>query len=142
MSNPVTLYNAGPAEDQVLRHAVDRSAARVVSKGFQYVSRKRVQWIDREAPWPVRANPRLPNESPFVDLTGVKFGRFTVLGRHTASKHWVVRCSCGVHSLRKGKAVKNPSNSVDRCDECRHLVFLRRENIHKRDGVWVDWADI
>lgn len=36
------------------------------------------------------------------------------------------------------KAVLNPENAQDRCEHCRHLAFLKREEIWRRDGRDVD----
>lgn len=76
-----------------------------------------------------------------VDLRGVKFGRFTVLGlldRHKSgfsSKQgnpsnkpakWLVRCVCGRFEHRLARAITNSENKHDRCAHCRQTAMERR----------------
>lgn len=72
------------------------------------------------------------NHPHFVDLKGVKFGRFVVLGiaagEHAKKQDWVCRCACGVYAARRAKSIRNPRNDGDRCEMCRQTEFLRRED--------------
>lgn len=65
-------------------------------------------------------------ESTGADLTGLKFGRFKVIG-YSAEKsgRWVVRCQCGNYEFRTSKAIKNPNNDRDMCVECRATHFIK-----------------
>lgn len=67
------------------------------------------------------------------DLTGIKFGWFTVIGYHdrraktgTLYTKWVVRCVCGRYSIRTGKAILAQKNPGESCDRCERIQKLRR----------------
>lgn len=127
--------------DPRYRYAVDGKAARVVKPGFDYSPEKHITCADQAVPFKVRKIAKDMQANPsFVDLTGVRFGRFVVYG--LAANHqarWACRCDCGRYALRSAKAIKNPSNDLDRCDHCRHLAFLKREEEWRqtgRDGRW------
>ena len=103
---------------------VNSTAARVVSRGVHYDSSKKIVQRHWDVPPPVRPVPKDPS---LQDLTGVKFGRFTVLGFYAEGNGlWVVRCACGDYETRRTKSIKNPNNDQDRCENCRQLVELRR----------------
>lgn len=76
-----------------------------------------------------------------TNLTGTKFGRFTVVGK-LVNKKWQVRCSCGNYSARKSKSIKNPNNNNDCCEVCRELLYLRRNEAHRRGHTDVTWDDL
>lgn len=66
------------------------------------------------------------------DFTGIRFGRFRVLGLLSISNPkkpaaWVVRCACGMYETRKAKAIRNPKNVDDCCRACRRLQQLKRD---------------
>ena len=110
---------------------VDRVAARVTRGGVHYEPNKKILTADSDLPILTTRNPK-----DVPDLTGTKFGHFTVLGWFLDGNGWVVKCVCGIYSIRKTRAVLNPRNNLDRCERCRHLLFLRRENhwrVHGRD---------
>jgi hypothetical protein len=61
------------------------------------------------------------------DLTGMKSGRFTVIGYSTwipgkgklkNPGRWVVRCYCGRHQIATTRAIKN-NYDTHMCIECR-----------------------
>lgn len=90
-------------------------------------------------------NPRkgvfTPVGTPLFDnLTGVKFGRLTVFNYLGRGK-WQCRCVCGNYCSRKSKAVKNPKNDHDACEECRELAFLKREHNWRITGKDQDVKD-
>jgi hypothetical protein len=65
------------------------------------------------------------------NLTGRKFGRFTVvgwLGRLNAKQKgmWLVRCTCGDYEARTSRAIKQPGNTYDRCHDCVYLERVKR----------------
>lgn len=120
---------------------VDRVAARVVGKGFQYEPATRGSASDSETPIPVAKKlPRALTQNPgFVNLTGNRIGRLTVVGVSEARySTWVCRCDCGRYCLRSAAAIKNESNSQDRCSHCRHLAFLKRDEYRRTYGKDVD----
>lgn len=119
---------------------VDKKAALVVSKGFEYEPnfRKTECYTESKLPLPTVAVRRgEPN------YTGHKFGRFTVLGlaaktNKAARGKWVVRCICGTYAYRKASSIKNAANACDCCTDCRHLLYLKRQEHHARTGKWKD----
>ena len=71
----------------------------------------------------------------FTDLTGSRFGRFTVVGLARGFKgRWVVRCVCGKYEMRRQKAIINKENYGDCCQICRHLQFLKSRHHYKTTG--------
>lgn len=117
---------------------INRVAARVVF-GFKekYKSNKKIQTNDNPMPIEIRQITKTELNSPcFENLVGIKFGRFEVIGlaKHFMGR-WVVKCSCGMYSTRKKKAILNPNNIQDRCENCRQQAFLKREQHYKSTGV-------
>lgn len=117
---------------------INAQAARVTGGGEQYVSRKIVTTAD--SPNPI---PTIPTPVQELDLTGIRFGRLTVMGRACGAANskgapWAVRCSCGTWSIRRTKAVKNPANADDRCEQCRHVAFLREASSARSAGKYRD----
>lgn len=108
---------------------VNRQAALSTAKGFSYEPSKTIIVREWEAPpklkYPTRKH---------LDLTGVRFGRLTVVGidaEKAMTKNtiptWVCRCDCGRYTSRRAKAIKNPRNADDRCSLCLHAQFLQKE---------------
>lgn len=100
---------------------IDKTAALVTGKGYQYTPDKKVLTADQSFPIPTRS---VAKNMP--DLTGLRCGRLVVIGlaRDTA-KRWVVRCDCSTFTLRTAKAIRNPANGGDKCEHCRHLDHLK-----------------
>lgn len=119
----------------VLRLPVDRVAARVVAPGFKYKPSKKVTTAEQATPFRLRPIPSCSQEH-MRDLTGMRFGRFTVQGlaADVTGGRWSCRCDCGTYALRKTAAITNPQNTQDRCEHCRHLAFLRREAHYREHG--------
>jgi hypothetical protein len=123
-------------KDIASRKPINKTAAVVVSRGFNYKPDKIVQTNDSDMPIATRTitKKELSNEC-FVNLTGVRFGRFSVVGVARDLKGcWVVRCDCGTYSTRKSRAIKNEKNIQDRCEHCRHLAHLKRNDQYRRHG--------
>lgn len=87
----------------------------------------------------------------FQDLTGREFGRLRVIGIFDSigspkknAGLWVCRCVCGRFETRKAKAVRNPRNAEDRCQECHQVKYLqdieRKKAIGKIKPVSVEEA--
>lgn len=114
---------------------INATAARVVSRGYQYQSGKRIQTADQDTPIAMR-----PVQPGMENLTGMRRGSLRVLGlakgKAKSAALWVVRCDCGIYTTRRGAAIKNEKNDQDRCEQCRHLAYLKRENYKRRTGVW------
>lgn len=123
-------------DDIYARKPVDRMAAQVMKPGVHFAPDKKVLTNDSDTLIAVRP---IPKEAKFYrnfeDLTGRQFGRFTVIGlARDFKKQWVVRCACGRYSTRHSKAIKNHANEQDRCEHCRHLAYLKREEHWRRTG--------
>lgn len=98
---------------------MNKTAALVTGKGEHYVSKKKIVTSHHANPIPTR-------KAPQVDLTGLRVGRLTVKGlSRDTPKRWVVRCDCGMFSLRTARAIRNPNNGTDCCEECRQFLFLK-----------------
>ena len=110
---------------------VNETAARVVAKGVNWEPQKKIQVVEQDTPLPIKNPP--PN---IENVTGVRFGRFVVIGySKNAGGKWVCRCDCGRYALRRTRAVKNADNSQDRCELCRHLAYVKRADAWLRTGV-------
>lgn len=123
------------------RKPINKQAALVTSRGFDYEPDKQVSPNDSDTPLAIKKN--LEVNQNFTDLTGVRFGRLLVLGFSAdKKKKWVCRCDCGKYTLRASKAIKNPENYGDRCDLCRHHAYLIRARIWQNTGKEIDPRDI
>lgn len=112
---------------------LNATAATVTSKGYDYsppVTFSETVW-DAPPPMTPVGRMHLANAS-FVDLTGRRVGRLTVLGiardNHRASGSggglWVCRCSCGRYVGRRAKSLKAASAEA-MCNECDYTRKLR-----------------
>lgn len=130
-------------QDIHARTAINKTAALVVGTGIHYDPKKKVQTNDSDLPIATRPLTKAEiGQACFVDLTGARAGRFTVIGvARDFSARWVVRCDCGTYSTRKAKAIKNAENTQDRCEHCRHLAFLKRNEQWRRSGRCSDIRD-
>lgn len=115
-------------DDIYARRAVNTTAARVMAKGVHFVGDKKILTADSELPIKTRALPL-----NMEDLHGFKFGRMVVIGVAAEVRgRWVVKCNCGVYTLRTTKAVKNRANKIDCCEQCRHLMHLKKQDAFLR----------
>lgn len=107
---------------------LNATAATVTGKGYQYTPDVTIANAEWDAPPALGPANRAALGNPsFVDLTGISFGRLTVLGLLAGkSGTWVCRCKCGKYLTRKAKAIRNPNNAGDRCTTCRHVAFLAK----------------
>jgi hypothetical protein len=122
------------------RSAIDRVAARVTGRGERFDARKIIKTADQSTPIEIRS---LCDITPELrTLSGRRFGRMTVMGLSFSPGRWVVRCDCGVYTLRSAKAIRNPNNDTDCCEQCRHLLYLKRAEIWRRTGKEVEWRNI
>lgn len=113
-------------DDFHARRPVDGNAAGVLRGGYTFVPGKSLVSADSAVPLPTKSVPR---GTP--DLTGVRYGRMTVIGMSERGGRkgakWVVRCLCGTYSLRKTYSVKNPLNHDDMCAECNYVEQLKKK---------------
>lgn len=126
--------------DTLIRRPINRVAKWVTGKGEQFQPNKMIQTNDSQDVISTRPfNKTELGTSTFIDLTGRTVGRFTVLGiARDFPGQWVVRCICGVYSTRRAKSIKNPENTQDRCEHCRHLAYLKRNEVWRRTGSHPD----
>lgn len=119
--------------DAVAVIPVNRVAVRVTDKRFQYQYKPNKKSNQRHWETPPLMRRRIPWNMP--KLVGTKFGMLTVIGLYEEANHvWVVRCVCGRYETRRTKAIRNPRNNSDRCEECRHLEFLKKNDEFLRTG--------
>lgn len=135
----------------------DRNAAAVTAESRDnFTSIKQI--LRRHSDQRLKTRP--PNQaergsSSFEDLSGRLFGRFRVVGifdgegaprGKQATMMWVCRCACGRYQTRTARAVRNPKNTGDCCDECQQLRYLRDTERKKAlgliEGVTVERAVI
>lgn len=128
------------------RLPVNRTAALVTARGESWQPNKKVLTGDSDFPLPTLAFHQLYGQQvgQYKSLRGYKFGLLTVVGIAVSQgargkgTRFVVRCDCGVYTYRRSKSVRNPNNNIDRCEHCRHLLFLKREEHFRRVGKDTD----
>ena len=127
---------------ETLGSPVDKTAYRVTQQGINFNCRKQNgQMPEWEAP--PKTAPILPN---IPDVRGLKFGKMTVIGLMPKDKQlakkapakWLVRCDCGVYSVRKKRAIENPKNDNDACEKCKYLESLKKHEKKRRTGFYDD----
>lgn len=111
---------------------INSVTARVIAPGYQYVPTNNRVDGETESPPPTWVPPNMRREH---NLAGRRFGRgMTVLGLSIKGARWVVRCACGIYVFRSAKAIKNENNDADCCSDCRHQVYLKRDEYWRRTG--------
>ena len=141
--------SAGDVLDRIFASAPNgRTAAAVTSESAdRYESPVKPGCLHWDAPPRTRGPSAEEIICPsFTDMTGVKFGRMTVIGIFadsvTNAQQWVVRCVCGHYEARRAKAIRNPANSADACVHCRHVAFLsQRESDRARGALRPDTVE-
>lgn len=115
----------------------DRTASQVAGKGEHF------HW-EPSQPHKVHSSSPLVLRRPtdhelaqahYVDLTGTKMGRLTILGvaadSTSAGQSWVARCVCGSYETRKARAVKKwlagewNGDHEPMCDSCGYTRRLQ-----------------
>jgi hypothetical protein len=85
--------------DVVTSVAVNATAARVTSRGFQYTPQKNITQVWSDCPLHVKMLSRTQE-----DLRGRRSGRLTAIGPYVKKKkRWVCRCDCGDYVTRTAK---------------------------------------
>lgn len=121
---------------------VNKTASIVTQKGFEYIPKKVILTLESKNPLPIMEPRKQEKMQPnFIDLKGHSFARFKVIGRYALGKGWVCRCACGVYCVRSRKAILNKENTQDRCEECRHLAYLKRDDYYRRTRKDADIRD-
>jgi hypothetical protein len=101
---------------------VDRTARLVTGPGERHDIKIPPHIPDQSGP------PRLtvfPDKNEY-NITGQKFGRLTVIGfSGDHGSTWVVRCSCGMYSLRRAKTLRR-NGREQMCWTCSQNAVIRR----------------
>lgn len=110
---------------------VNATAARVLSGGINYEERpiNEMHW-HFDAPPTVMPKSKHPLADSFVDLTGRKYGRFTVIGFYgTRNKKrkalWLVRCACGDYEVRQARVIKSAADPDACCTYCKRVARMK-----------------
>lgn len=122
--------------DAILASApLNATAGAVTSKGYQYEPDKKITAVEWDAPPAMaRIGREHTRNASFVDFSGRRFGRLTVLGmvaERTTNPSgdkgalWVCRCACGRYCGRRAKTIRK-ANPDDRCQLCQHAAFLAK----------------
>ena len=121
---------------------VDATAARVVSRGESYDFKASPGSVNSFLPLPIRkATAGEMRTSTFLDLSGAKLGRLTVIGLAAEVKaRWVCRCVCGIYALRSSSAVKAAAADAC-CDQCHLLAIAKRKEFIRRTGKFQECAE-
>ncbi len=124
--------------DKIVTSApVNAQAARQMGRGTEWAPKIKIQdWYQNCPPLAdmndqvaqVRLNPE------FIDFTGRKFSRLTVIGLmkkdSSHSSSWVCRCVCGGYCTRKSKSLKvmdrGGNSAIYECGRCNYLHKLQR----------------
>lgn len=122
---------------------INATAARVVSAGTHYNAKKRHGSQVFDARPVMRQETRRDRTVPgYRNLTGVRRGRLVAVGlAEGAGIKWVMRCDCGAYVIRTNKAVCNEANAADACEECRHVLYLKRAELYRRAGIDAELKD-
>lgn len=110
---------------------INGTAARVVAKGSRYIQKR----VTNHLHWDICPKLRQPLHGA-LDLTGVKFGKFVVVGllyfdrfkqkrKKNNPARWVCKCECGRFEARHAKTIKKDASENDRCQECFNVDVLK-----------------
>jgi hypothetical protein len=85
----------------------------------------------------------------FVDLTGHRYGRWTVIkesGRKFGGSTWLCRCECGTEKVMRSNALRTGSSTSCGCYnlEVRRRVCIERNTTHglSKSKVYATWINI
>jgi hypothetical protein len=117
-------------------------AARVVGAGTTFEFKVSDGAVQSFLPLPTRLPLRAEtSQACFIDLTGRRFGRLTVVGISAeVVARWVVRCVCGSYGLRTARAIKKADEDAC-CHQCHLLALAKRKDLIRRTGKLVDTAE-
>lgn len=132
---------------EIHRVPINKTAAIVTGKGVEYQPNCQINCDEYVGPPETVPVKELALNPSFVDLTGRKKGRFTVIGLMKDKKgRWLVRCVCGTYTTRSAKSIKgadsNPNAHLDACRRCTHEAYRKREYIYRTTGKDVDLSEV
>lgn len=113
---------------------LNRTAGAVTGKGEHYESSAKLTNLNWDSCPPLAPHPR--GATTFVDLTGRRFGRFTVIGyagklNPKKKAVWVCKCACGRYEGRHGSAITS-ANPNSKCQACDHMALLQKHGSSDR----------
>lgn len=122
-------------------HPIDGLAARVTQTGEHYDINVASHQYHSKNPEITRKAKKGDILNPcFEDLTGISFGRFTVVGmskiRTRGKANWSIRCVCGNYEHMKAKTIKayvigiHDGEDEPMCSWCQNTRKLR-DNLRK-----------
>lgn len=113
---------------------INKQASCVLARGesFSFKNNEPLR-EESDTPLPITWG-KIPHSYSFINLTGRKVGRLTVIGWNHEKSRWVCRCACGTYLYRTSKAIKNDKNKVDACFQCIKLIDLKRRYHFKKTG--------
>lgn len=113
---------------------INRTAALVTGRGDNFAFRPDVSTTDSDLPLATKERP----ENVERDLSGVKFGRLTVIGYSaTKKKRWVCRCVCGTYTLRRTETILAAPRD-NSCDQCYLLATAKKKEYTRRTGKFAE----
>ena len=113
---------------------INRIAANVLQRGesFEFdIRSSATEWENPPVMYP-------------TGLHGFSNGRITVYGslNETHDRQLVCRCACGRWVYRTRKAMlREKEDAIDLCSQCYALARAKRNEYHRRYGVWKETED-
>lgn len=105
---------------------VDLVASRVVRPGVHHDAPETSELWYEQCP-PFRPHAKADN---WQDITGLKVGRLTVIGKAKDRKGFVARCDCGKYIIRKFRCFFSDI-TVQMCPVCEYKEKLKRGEVAK-----------
>ena len=130
-------------EKVMVSKPINKTASLVVGKGERYDYKTTHSIYESEFMPPCIANLKdlskkkmnMQRVESFIKLMGVKKGRLTVVGLIKPAKsnkingcRFVVRCDCGMYTIRRSKSLNNKKNVDDCCGRCQRLKDRNRHS--------------
>lgn len=129
--------------DGIKRAPVDRTASNVTSTGTHFEPSFERAIRDQREPYPTRPIPPSPTAKITSALIGMRYGRMQVIGlSRDILGRWVVRCACGIYTLRRFSAIRNPENNNDCCSECHYIAKKTLKQASTAAGKQLELSDL
>ena len=130
---------------------VNKTAAMVTGSGehFEYTPKDGHELISKTPLKIVPIKYSQRNNPTFIDYTGCRKGRLSVIGLGEPAKNgarWVVRCDCSNYTYRKTKSLNGiiygtDSVHLDACAECKDMIHIKRHYQWLKTGKDVDSSE-
>ncbi|AUR89712.1 hypothetical protein NVP1131O_43 [Vibrio phage 1.131.O._10N.222.49.A8] len=127
---------------------INKTAAMVVSGGAHWEANVKGNngHYDSKNPIPIQKS---PDNTNFIDYTGVRVGRLIVIGlahnsiaqkKQSTGQAWVCRCDCGNYTIRRSRPIKRGIKMC--CGECEALLYIKTAEIERNTGVRPENKDV